>query len=111
MPEFGGAGLSVNSTRAPVCNPTPVVLIRVLRVRCCSILISPPPAPPGDETPGGSRVYWILTQGPSGTPSQPQSACLRRKAGMSDESNADEAVRAPDDGARPLRITAGVRSS
>src|SRR6266487_2597218 len=37
MPVSGGAGRKVRSTRAPVCRPTPVVLIELLSVRCLSI--------------------------------------------------------------------------
>ena len=37
MPVSGAAGRSMSSTRAPVCSPTPVVLIVVLRVRCFSM--------------------------------------------------------------------------
>ncbi len=38
IPASAGAGRSVNSTRAPVCSPTPVVRIVVLSVRWRSIV-------------------------------------------------------------------------
>jgi hypothetical protein len=34
MPALGAAGRSTSSTRAPVCRPTPVVLIVFFSVRC-----------------------------------------------------------------------------
>ena len=37
MPVSAAAGRSTSSTRAPVCRPTPVVLIVVLSVRCFSM--------------------------------------------------------------------------
>src|SRR5439155_26758052 len=37
MPESGGDGRKVRSTRTPVCRPTPVVLIELLSVRCLSM--------------------------------------------------------------------------
>ena len=37
MPVSGWAGRSVNSTRWPLCRPTPTAFVRVLSVRCWSI--------------------------------------------------------------------------
>ena len=63
-PVSAAAGRNVNSTRAPLCRPTPVARVSDLRVLCCNI-----------------RGYFIgrgLTL--------PQSACLRKKAGISKSS-------------------------
>src|SRR5689334_19083619 len=38
MPVSGGAGRRFRSTRAPVCKPTPVVRIELLRVLCLSMV-------------------------------------------------------------------------
>ena len=35
--EFYAAGRSVNSTRWPLCKPTPTARVTVLRVRCSSM--------------------------------------------------------------------------
>jgi hypothetical protein len=53
IPVSGCAGRSVNSTRAPVCRPTPVVLILDLSVRC--FIIDVPLFGPGSYSPAGSR--------------------------------------------------------
>lgn len=37
IPVSGWAGRSVNSTRWPLCSPTPTARVRVLMVRCWSI--------------------------------------------------------------------------
>src|SRR5262245_40788096 len=42
MPVSGAAGRSTRSTRAPVCNPTPVVFVAFFSVRCRSMLIPGP---------------------------------------------------------------------
>ena len=59
MPVSGCAGRSTSSTRAPPCRPTPTARVTVFRVRCANM-----------------RAMVRLGQ----------SACLRRKAGISKSS-------------------------
>src|SRR6266567_5486502 len=55
MPESGAAGRKVRSTRAPVCKPTPVVLIELFRVRCLSMAGLPFTHPGGRRSLGFAR--------------------------------------------------------
>src|SRR5450631_889868 len=125
MPVSGGAGRSINSTRTPVCKPTPVDLILFLSVRCLSIVVKVlgtvgQTGPKARRFKGlrhvttsamwvAGRTHFVTHSGHCRCPDRyVQSACLRRNAGISEGSNAD----APLAGVavRPRRTTAGVLS-
>src|ERR1700692_3488267 len=105
MPVLGGAGRSINSTRTPVCKPTPVDLILFLSVRCLSIVVKAlgtvgQIGPKAQRFKGLRHVTTSTRRADGRTRNNActrhsahipfvQSAFLRRNGGISEGANAD----------------------